>query len=170
MNSIAIWWDKDVNIRSIPKTHLDINIWLPKQEKLNAIEFGLKIENFKSLQAIYLFLPFDCQYSDFDDKTIELSKNAKLTNALFNKNMSISNSDGIFHKVTDPEKNFFHYCNISNDDIEFKDVKDKETKLGTKICIKINNNNDNNVNTILSFRSFLSRAWINFHISRDKLM
>ncbi len=78
MNSIALWWDtqEKVNKDDSPKIHLDINIWLSKDEKHNSIEFGLKISNFPAIKSIYLFLPFICNHSDFSDQIIKLSVNA----------------------------------------------------------------------------------------------
>lgn len=149
MNSIALWWDVKKDCKEkLPKIHLDINLWLSKDEKLNSIEFGLKISNFPSVESVHLFLPFICKSTDFRDKIVELSANAKLTNALFNKKMTISNGDGIFHKVTGPNGNAFHYCNINNEDIKFSDVECENLKRGTKISITSKKKPKDDVNTV----------------------
>jgi len=149
MNSIALWWDKKNECKEIsPKVHLDINIWLSKNEKLNSIEFGLKIDDFFAIESIHLFLPFFCEYSDFNDKVVELSKNAKLTNALFNKKMTISNDEGIFHKVTGPDGKTFHYCNINEEDITFSIINCENIKRGSQISISPKNKPKEKVNTV----------------------
>ncbi|WP_321415095.1 hypothetical protein [uncultured Desulfobacter sp.] len=150
MNSIALWWDTQKNVTedNFPKIHLDINIWLSKDEKHNSIEFGLKISKFASIKSIYLFLPFICKDSDFSDKIIQLSANAKLTNALFNEKMSISNDNGIFHKVTYPNKDSFYYSNINQKDIIFEEIECERKIRGSQITITPEIKATDKINTV----------------------
>lgn len=126
MNSIAIWWDKKGTGEKSPQLHLDVNIWLTKNEALNYIEFGLKFSNYETLGNIYIAFPFSVANDVFEDKVDSLSKNSELTNALFNETAGLSNDEGKFHEVKLTEKNTFHYFELNkNEDVKFKNAKDK---------------------------------------------
>jgi len=56
MNSIGIWCD--YNDHNAEGVHIDINIWLTKEEKLNYFELGIKCPNYKNLTRINIALPF----------------------------------------------------------------------------------------------------------------
>lgn len=132
MNSIAIWWD---NSKSV-KVHLDVNIWHIKESKDNYLEFGLKIEDYKELSDVSIYIPYSITKSDIEDKVSALISDSALTNAMFNESLDVSNGSGSFHKVrfpNEPEKSFLYYelninkdVNLSGNIIKLTINKDKE--------------------------------------------
>ncbi len=47
--------------------------------------------------------------------------------------MTISNDNGIFHKVTYPSKDSFHYGNINEKDIKFEEIEFERKIRGSQI-------------------------------------
>lgn len=140
MNSVAVWWNEQDDV----KVHLDVNIWHTKETKGNYLEFGIKIENYKKIDDIRIFVPYSITDKDIEDKVGILASDNALTNAMFNERLDISRGNGRFHTVkfpNDTTKNFL-YCEI---DIK-KDVEIIDNKT---IKLEINkNNDDNNIKTI----------------------
>ncbi len=125
MNSIAIWWDKKDSIPDISdvKVHIDINIWHTKKSDDNYLEFGLKIENYKKLDNIYIYIPYTIEKSDIEDKAGVLASDNTLTNAMFNEKLEVSKGEGSFHTVKFPKhpKKNFEYCELDiKNNIEIK--------------------------------------------------
>lgn len=124
MNSIAIWWDKHDDI----KVHIDVNIWHTKDSEGNYLEFGLKIENYKNIDDINIYIPYTIKESDIEDKAGVLASDNTLTNAMFNEKLEVSKGEGSFHAVKFPKdtKKNFEYCEL--------DVK-KDIKIEDKTII-----------------------------------
>jgi hypothetical protein len=135
MNSIAVWWKEEENV----KVHLDVNIWHTKESKSNYLEFGLKIGNYKSLECINIYVPYDISKGDIEDKVEILASNNALTNAMFNEKLRTTRSDGSLHTVEflDDNKKNFVYCKLNIDD-------DIEIESDRTIKLKINGRNYDN--------------------------
>jgi hypothetical protein len=129
MNSIAVWWKEEKNVKVHPKVHLDVNIWHTKKSKSNYLEFGLKIENYKSLKYINIYVPYDISKDDIEDKAGILASNHSLTNAMFNERVKITKDDGRFHPVefSSDDRNFTYYEIDIDEDIKI--IKNKLIKI-----------------------------------------
>jgi len=130
MNSIAVWSDKNQSL----KIHLDLNLWITKQEE-NYIEFGLKLLE-KGVTKLNIYIPFKITKDNFEDKVKQLSEKSTLVNAMFNKKLSVGNLDGRFCEVKENDEIAFCLCEILDSDIDFQ-IQDN----GTIITIDVNNSN-----------------------------
>jgi hypothetical protein len=141
MNSIALWSESS-DSNNNPQVHLDINVWHTKKSECNYLEFGLKITDYRSLEYINIYVPYDIKKKDIEDKVEMLASNNTLTNAIFNEKLSITIGDGSFHTVEFQNNNEkFLYCEINiNDDIEI--INDRIIKLKINSNNNINNNNE----------------------------
>ncbi|MBL0686427.1 MAG: hypothetical protein JJV95_02365 [Sulfurospirillum sp.] len=138
MNSIAVWWDKQDDL----KVHLDVNIWHTKESKNNYLEFGLKITNYKKIDKLHIYIPYDIDIDDIEDKAGLLSSEPSLTKAMFNENLDVTPPSGSFSTVKfhDETIDNFLYCKL-----------DKENDINIKdqiVTLEINKNNKKNINTI----------------------
>lgn len=138
LNSIAIWWtkkeEKEVNV------HLDINIWHTKESKGNYLEFGIKIDNYRAINAIYIYIPYLVGKKDIEDKASILASDNTLTNAMFNEKLDVSKGEGSFHTVKFSNTKKFQYCKLDvTNDIN---IKKKIIELDIK------EGGDNSINTV----------------------
>jgi len=145
MNSIAIWWPEATESVSI---HTDINLWLDRDPQQDYIEFGIKVGVSASIQEIYIFLPFKDIEGHVKDKINELIE-GKLTKALFNEQMSVTQSDGGCHDVTystgDRVGESFRYCQLNEaSDFSYDKITENDQGVaGTKLTIKLKKQKDN---------------------------
>ena len=142
MNSIAIWSDNNEKL----KFHLDLNLWITKNENNNYIEFGIKLFN-KDLKNLYIYLPFKITKDNFSDKISLLSEKSTLINAMFNRKLSVENLNSSFCKVIENGELQFCFCELAEKDIEFE-----EEDIGTKISIKVNKTSEECDNLYYRFR------------------
>ena len=120
-NSIAIWADKkdDDNV----DIDIDLNLWLSRYKNSffkslvrrtgiffkqkwfyenhvdNYIEFGIKISDYKKVDQIHIYFPYNISHHDIKDIVPELT-NITTLNALFNEKMNISQEDGGFYLIS----------------------------------------------------------------------
>ena len=142
MNSIAIWSNDNEKL----KFHLDLNLWITKKEGDNYIEFGIKLLD-KYIDTLYIYLPFKITKGNFSDRVNSLAKDSRLVNAMFNKKLSVENSNSSFCKVKENEELLFCFCELAQEDIK---LKDKES--GTQIAITINKSDDECISLYYRFR------------------
>jgi hypothetical protein len=110
LNSIAIWWNNSNDI----KVHVDLNIWHTKESKNNYLELGLKINGYKNLNEVHIYIPYLIKLEDVEDKVSLLSLNPLLTSAMFNEKLDMTSSNNSFCPVRfshDHNKDF-EYCKI----------------------------------------------------------
>lgn len=98
MNSIAVWWEKKQKEDSKIGLHLDINLWRSNETDNNSIEFGVKISD--SNEEVFLMdFPFEFEKCQFHDLIPYLSKDAEISKILFNENIILETTNGIFTTV-----------------------------------------------------------------------
>lgn len=140
MNSIAVWWDKNEHVR----VHFDVNIWHTTELKGNYLEFGLKLENYREIDKINIYIPYVVSKADIEDRGKILASDNTLTNAMFNERLDVSKGHGSFHTVKFPNnesKNFLYY--------ELDIEKDIVINKDNTIILTVNKNgNHKDFNTI----------------------
>lgn len=92
-NSIGIWWDNKGK-PELPKVSLDINVWNTiKTHDVDYIEFGIKINNYSNFKKLNIFLPYQFELEDVEDKS-NCFGNKLLVSSLFNEKVTITNGNG----------------------------------------------------------------------------
>lgn len=136
LNSIAVWWEKKDTVQ----VHLDINIWHTKESKGNYLEFGIKIDNYRDIDDINIYIPYLINKEEIEDKAETLASDNTLTNAMFNEKLDVSKGDGSFHTVKFSNGNKFQYCKLDRE--EDISINNNTIKL------KIKEGGDASINTI----------------------
>ncbi|MEM5570053.1 hypothetical protein [Aliarcobacter butzleri] len=93
-NSIGIWWDIKKDGSKLPKVSLDINVWNTiKTHDVDYIEFGIKIDNYSNFKKLNIFLPYQFNLEDVEDKS-NCFGSKLFVSALFNEKVTITNGSG----------------------------------------------------------------------------
>ncbi|OFI05012.1 hypothetical protein CLOACE_19810 [Clostridium acetireducens DSM 10703] len=90
MRSFALWYStKDKESKLDKEITVHVNLWNKKKEnqKNYCFDFGLLVEDIKSIEKIYLYVPFKIEKSQIKDLGAIISNN-QLVNAIFNENFT----------------------------------------------------------------------------------
>ncbi len=107
-NSIGIWWESEGD-KSL-KVNLDVNVWNTiKEHDVDYIEFGIKIEKYSKFKKLSIFLPYEFQLEDVEDKS-DCFGDKSFVSALFNEKVTITHGNGSQTTIQrEDNKNFCIY-------------------------------------------------------------
>lgn len=148
MNSIAIWWDKkDALAETNPSIHLDINLWRSNNTDSDAIELGIKVKDYLSVNKLFIDLPFYNEAAKCEDLVPGIVKDNNLIRALFNDAILVSPNDGFITEATFSNGDKIFFCSI---DVLKKDQKfilsggDKRTRITIELSSFHGKNSNSN--------------------------
>lgn len=136
-HKIQKWFTKTYKVNSIePKLEIHSNIWLAKVTSDVYMEFGLRVQNFKNVDYLNVYLPFHYDEANLKDLFDRLG-NTMLLNALFNDNVEIKSNDiGTVRKIKRATGDVISMCALSNYELSHY-KSSSENFSGTLLKIKI---------------------------------
>lgn len=161
-NSFAIWHEKRDEQAETLSTELHLNLWQfssQKNDSLDCLDIGIKIEKISNFSSINLFVPFVLKKDGVLDLGETITKNNKLLTAIFNECTSVETNNSKLVKITlrkeggkSSHKSLNVYIVDTANNIALKEEEENEsgkTKIvGTTIKIDLSKINDNDSGTI----------------------
>jgi len=86
------------------------------------IEFGIKISNYKKIDQVHVYFPYNISQHDIKDIVPELT-NITTLNALFNEKMNISQEDGGFYLISSKKGTEKKHFVVSTSYFDKDDIK-----------------------------------------------
>lgn len=107
-SSFTIWYKKRAGTKAEPFLELHLNLWIFDQSD-NSIDIGLKISKPRSIDELYMYIPFVVKDQDLINLTKIIKGDKETSELLFNENVTFRKNAGQILQTTINSKRLDYY-------------------------------------------------------------